>query len=501
MDVKKELKGEALEDPGSLPGKSRFVPPLLNPPSQARRYGNGQQVAFRQLRRLYFSLSLLKVTLINLEPQSQKKPPGGGEEKEGAAGRSCESQVPVKAFKAHSDAITAARLCCNDRCILSSSSDCSAILWDVEGFRPLRTFSGVHSRTITECVPIPNSNRMVTVSWDKEMVAWDLETGHVLWKTKLGGLLTSCSCSVDGRLLACAADPQRAIYICSASGGQTLHHFSNHHSSTITRCRFDPTNQRVASVSADRSIKLWDVQAQRTTMSISSNHSNVVSDCCFNSNGHFLYTASWDKTLKLWDLQGGEFRSQGGTTLQPSHEGSVSSCVLSADATLLVSGSYDRTVALWDPSLLCRTLVLKGHSDWVTDVSLSADKKLVASSSKDGTVRIWNVENIDEIPEVMQKKSGEGTGVEILKTADLGAADALRLLSPQSSAQIPTPAAAGHVTSAGRVSASQMSDVIASSRGAFISLGPSETGPELRVDDGSWCYHGYDAFRDAPLIT
>ncbi|MED6258330.1 hypothetical protein ATANTOWER_005932 [Ataeniobius toweri] len=324
------------------------------------------------------------MTPINPDLLSGEDPPGGGgeEEEEGGAGWNWGSKVPVKVLKAHSDAITAARLCCNDRCILSCSSDCSAILWDVESFQPLRTFKGVHSRTITECALIPNSNRMVTVSWDKKMVAWDLETGHVLWQMKLDGLLTSCSCSADGRLLVCAVDPQNSVYICSASSGQMLHHISNHHRSTITQCCFDPQSQRVASVSADKSIKLWDLQAQTTTVSISSNHGNVVSDCCFNSNGHFLCTASWDKTLKLWDLQGGQFRSQGGMTLQRGHEGSVSCCVLSADDALLVSGSYDRTMALWDLSSLSRTLVLKGHTDWVTDVSLSADRKLVASSSK-----------------------------------------------------------------------------------------------------------------------
>uniref|UniRef100_A0A3Q3GL19 Uncharacterized protein n=1 Tax=Kryptolebias marmoratus TaxID=37003 RepID=A0A3Q3GL19_KRYMA len=176
----------------------------------------------------------------------------------------------------------------------------------------------------------------------------------------------------------------------------------------------DP-HQRVATVSADRSFKMWDLKAQKTSVSVDSNHGNVVSDCCFTSNGHFLCTASWDKTLKLWDLQAGQFRSHGGTTLQGDHEGSVSCCSFSDDATLVVSGSYDKTVALWDMSSLSRTLVLKGHSDWVTDVSLSPDRKLVASSSKDGTVRFWDIENIEEIPEVMQIKSTEGTGIQILQ--------------------------------------------------------------------------------------
>ena len=49
-----------------------------------------------------------------------------------------------------------------------------------------------------------------------------------------------------------------------------VHLFSppDHHRSTITRCRFDPHNLRVATVSADRSIKLWDLLAQKTTVSI-----------------------------------------------------------------------------------------------------------------------------------------------------------------------------------------------------------------------------------------
>uniref|UniRef100_A0A3Q1HVF6 Uncharacterized protein n=1 Tax=Acanthochromis polyacanthus TaxID=80966 RepID=A0A3Q1HVF6_9TELE len=143
-----------------------------------------------------------------------------------------------------------------------------------------------------------------------------------------------------------------------------------------TRCRFDSQSQRVASVSADRSLKLWDLLALKTTVSLDSNHGNVVSDCCFASSGRFVCTASWDKTLKLWDLQAGGFQTHGGTTLQRGHKGSVSSCSFSADADLLVSGSYDRTVALWDTSCCC--FLSQGHSDWVTDVLVSADRKLVA---------------------------------------------------------------------------------------------------------------------------
>ncbi|XP_034747023.1 WD repeat-containing protein 88-like [Etheostoma cragini] len=196
----------------------------------------------------------------------------------------------------------------------------------------------------------------------------------------------------------------------------------NHHGSSITRCRFDPQSRTVATASADRHVKLWDLVAHRTTVNINSNHGNVVSDCCFTTSGNFLCTASWDRTLKLWDLQAGRFRSQGGTALQRGHEGSVSSCSFSADGGLLVSGSYDRTVALWEMSSLCQTLILRGHSDWVTDVSISADRKLVVSASKDRTVRLWDIENMEEVPQVLEKTRTEGTGIHILKCEECGAA-------------------------------------------------------------------------------
>ncbi|KAK2920488.1 hypothetical protein Q8A73_002692 [Channa argus] len=233
-----------------------------------------------------------------------------------------DSRVPVKVLRGHTDAVTAVQFCFDGRCILSCSSDHSAILWDVGSCRPLRMFNGIHGKTITECALIPNSNRIITVSWDKKMVAWDLETGQILWQSRQVGLLTSCSISSDSQLVVCAVEPQTSIYISDAASGQTLHHINNHHRSTITRCRFDPQSQRVATVSADRSIKLWDQRAKKTTLSINSNHGNVVSDCCYTNNGHFLCTASWDKMLKLWDLHTGVFRSHGGTSLQRGHLGS-----------------------------------------------------------------------------------------------------------------------------------------------------------------------------------
>ncbi|TKS65732.1 WD repeat-containing protein 88 PQQ repeat and [Collichthys lucidus] len=162
------------------------------------------------------------------EEQEAQEAAGGGAE------WSRETRVPVKVLGAHSGVVTAARLCFSDRCVLSCSADRTSVLWDVDSCRPLRVFDGVHARTITECALIPNTNRMVTVSWDKTMVVSDVETGQILWRWGQSGLLTSCGSSSDGRLLVCASDPQNAIHVVDAGGGQTLHHVSGTTARTLS---------------------------------------------------------------------------------------------------------------------------------------------------------------------------------------------------------------------------------------------------------------------------
>lgn len=43
---------------------------------------------------------------------------------------------------------------------------------------------------------------------------------------------------------------------------------SDHHQRSVTACCFDPDSQKVASVSLDRSIKIWDITSQATLLTI-----------------------------------------------------------------------------------------------------------------------------------------------------------------------------------------------------------------------------------------
>ncbi|XP_067905956.1 WD repeat-containing protein 88-like [Heterodontus francisci] len=309
-----------------------------------------------------------------------------------------QAQITFQVGTAHTDRVSCCKFCFNDCRYITCSFDGSAILWDLLSGATVSVF-GIHSTPLTECCISPDNRRLFTSSWDKSLKAWDIETGKVLWSVVHSRPLTCCDVSFDGKYVVCGSDIDNGVYIKASESGEPVTCLQDQHHSTVTSCRFNPDGQHVASVSCDKTARIWDMLVHRTTMTLKK-HRNVVSDCCFSQMGNVLCTASWDRTLLVWDISLGGFRSRGPLSLVDGHEGCISSCALSKDATLIVAGSYDQTISIWDTAGLYRKLVLKDHKDWVMDVAISSDNKWILSACKDSTVRVWNIERMEQIPAV-----------------------------------------------------------------------------------------------------
>ena len=104
----------------------------------------------------------------------------------------------------------------------------------------------------------------------------------------------------------------------------------------------------------------------------------------FSKDGKRLATGSADQTIKIWDLS----QSQVLSTLS-GHEGFVTSVQLSDDGTKCYSAGADHTVRVWDVDAARLRTTLRGHQDLVTSILVSpADHKII-SASGDATIRIW----------------------------------------------------------------------------------------------------------------
>jgi WD40 repeat protein/serine/threonine protein kinase len=115
-------------------------------------------------------------------------------------------------------------------------------------------------------------------------------------------------------------------------------------------------------------------------------HKGAVTSVAFSPDDRLLASASADKTVKLWDVVSGkEVRTLEG------HTDRVTGVAFSPDARRLVSSSADQTVRLWDTATGKQVLCLEGHTSRVTSVAFSPDGRHLASGSEDKTVRIWDI--------------------------------------------------------------------------------------------------------------
>lgn len=119
-------------------------------------------------------------------------------------------------------------------------------------------------------------------------------------------------------------------------------------------------------------------------------HSDVVTYVAFLLDGKRLASMSWDSTMRIWNIESGELRA----TVK-SRDGLMD---FSGDGKRLASYAGDGNLRLWDAEFGTVVAVLESHgeklniSHGVCDFSLafSHDSKLLVSGSKDDNVRLWN---------------------------------------------------------------------------------------------------------------
>lgn len=198
------------------------------------------------------------------------------------------------------------------------------------------------------------------------------------------------------------------------------------HTGRVDAIDFSPSGDRLASISLDQTIRIWDVNSSSEILRLTSPERTFLSDVAFGSESNL---ASGDQGgLRIWDLDSGELMysiseygsprssrsiifihsyqvlwSNGNQLLLTypfgppnrtyvyDQDDSSDFIALSGDSTdeVLASGSNDGLITLRNTSFE-QYDALRGHSGRIRGIDFSPDGMFLVSASEDGTVRIWN---------------------------------------------------------------------------------------------------------------
>lgn len=112
---------------------------------------------------------------------------------------------------------------------------------------------------------------------------------------------------------------------------------------------------------------------------------NVANAVAISPNGKWALIGSADRSVRVWDVEGGRDLKR-----LIGHTATVWAVAFSADGKKALSGGVDGTVRVWDIDTGTEVKKLDGHAAMVSAVAFSNDGTKVISGGFDGAVIWWN---------------------------------------------------------------------------------------------------------------
>jgi WD40 repeat protein len=225
----------------------------------------------------------------------------------------------------------------------------------------------------------------------QEIAIWDPASGKQIQKIPgFAHSVVALAFSLDSKLLAVAGgEPtvEGEMKIYEVGSWKKITDIKNGHSDTVYGICFSPDGKMIATGSADKFVKVWEIPSGKFVKSFEG-HTHHVLDIGWMADGKLLASAGGDNTVKVWDFDKGE---QARTI--PAHTKQVTRLVFIGKKAEFLTAGGDNQVKAFNATNGGNVRNFPGNTDFVYALGTSADGAVVVAGGEEGIVRLYNGNN------------------------------------------------------------------------------------------------------------
>jgi len=258
-------------------------------------------------------------------------------------------------------------------------------LFDLRSSTTTATLSG-HSKKVTGVLLHPTVDAVLSSSADCTVVVWNNHAGTYrsafTLKPHTDAVVGIALHPQGDYLLSASVD--RTWSFSDITMGRVLATFADDAITTPYTCvQVHPDGLLAGTGSEDSIVRLWDLKKNQTNVAKLEDHSGKISALAFSENGYYMASAADNGAVVFWDLR----------KMKKLHEASlgsdgVSSLVFDGSGSYAAAGTNSR-IAVFNVADFSTITTLGGHTGDVTGVRFGDYASTLVSGSLDKSIHVY----------------------------------------------------------------------------------------------------------------